>query len=63
MRLAHDCKGVVETRKRAINAASVIQRAWRTSVGRRLRRPQEDVDGDVALQDSMADDVDIWLLL
>lgn len=62
MTLARDCKSVVETRIRVRDAASVMQRAWRTSSGRRLRRPPESVDEDVALQDT-ADDVDIWLLL
>lgn len=44
-RLAHACATVVQTRNRLVDAATVLQRAWRAVIEKRLRRLNADVEG------------------
>lgn len=45
MRLAHACATIVQTRNRLVDAATVIQRAWRGVLEARIGRLSADVDG------------------
>ena len=61
MRIAHDCKRAVKTRKRVTNAAFVVQRAWKAYRTRHARRYAGRVTG-TSPSSNGGDDVDIWLL-
>jgi abnormal spindle-like microcephaly-associated protein len=45
MRIAHACATVVQTRNRIVDAAVVLQRAWRKVVDARISRLNKDVSG------------------
>ena len=45
MRVAHACATVVQTRNRLVDAATVLQRAWRGVLAARIGRLNEDVEG------------------
>lgn len=44
MRLAHDCAKIVQTRNKIVNAATILQRAWRAVVDRRIRKLNGEVE-------------------
>jgi abnormal spindle-like microcephaly-associated protein len=44
MRLAHACATIVQTQKRLVSAAVVLQRAWRDVLDKRINRLNSDVE-------------------
>ncbi|KAF2204111.1 hypothetical protein GQ43DRAFT_205431 [Delitschia confertaspora ATCC 74209] len=44
MRLAYECKTVVQTRERLVNAATVVQRRWKAVLGARNSQLNADVE-------------------
>ena len=70
MKIAHDCKAVLDTRNRVIGAARVLQGAWREyltrrkdndTISRRRLEGRMKVDGDKNRFPVEEDSVDIWL--
>ena len=74
LKIAHDCKAILDTRNSVIRAATTLQRAWRDYV-RRRKKPKavdwtklaQDVNGNVngngrkKLPQAEEDGIDIWL--
>lgn len=68
LKLAHDCKTILETRNKILKAARVLQGAWRGHVewtrehGIASTRPQSWTRGTDHQIEATEENVDIWLL-